>query len=252
MIKKYVAIMLSCVSILAFTTACGTHTHEVGDDWELDKEKHWKICKECEEKTEKGEHQFQEDGLCETCGAFVADNGEDGYSIITYDSHGSMDRCTDYDTDGNVISENTYECEYYEDGNPKYAKDYCDGVLQREAEYLPCENQDIAEVYESKSISYEADGSKAVSTYNEYSMLLSYTQYDADGNVIGEDIYDYVYDEDGNMRKQTCHTDGVLSMEATYELDTDGNPYTSYEAYYEADGTIISETRYDAEGNMLE
>lgn len=91
-----------------------------------------------------------------------------------------------------------------------------------------------------------------MSTYNEYSMLLSYIQYDADGNVIGEDIYDYVYDEDGKLKKQTCHTDGVLSMEATYDLDADGNPYTSYEAYYEADGTIISETRYDAEGNVLE
>ena len=50
----------------------------------------------------------------------------------------------------------------------------------------------------NEQIIYEEDG-KFVMQYDENSNPLSGVLYDADGNVISEEKYEYEYDEDGNM-----------------------------------------------------
>lgn len=253
--KKNFKRMVMCITILAAAaamTACSGHDHKAGSAWQADLKNHWQICEECGEKINLDAHVLDETGYCEACRTAVTDNGEDGYCIMEYDEQGTMAHQTEYDADGNVTFELVYESEYYEDGNPKHTKEYHDGVLLYETTYLPCENEEAAEVYESEQISYDIDGSKTISVYNEQLMLMSYTAYDADGNITSSDMYEYTYDDNGNLTKQICKTNGVVSYESEYALDSDGNAYVCHEIYYDENEGILSEARYDANGNTEE
>ena len=82
-----------------------------------------------------------------------------------------------------------------------------------------------------------------VNTYNEYGDMLRMTSYDAEGNITTDLWYEYEYDADGNKLLEKYYGDGVLMDETAYEA---GVP-VSYTAYYE-DGTKTV-TEYDENGN---
>lgn len=250
--RKYTALLLLGMMFVTMTACSSSHEHITGDNWNVDQKEHWKVCEECDEKVELAEHSLDEYGYCEVCNTSIVENDSFGYTIYSYDDHGSLSGQVDYDEEGNVLSEVRYENEYYEDGNPKHTCEYYDGVLCFESNFLPCENQEIAEVYMNEEISYLEDGGKYVSFYSEDSMLQSYTEYDSEGNVVTEDIYEDIYDADGNLIRQTCKTNGEISMDATYELDPDGNLYLSHEIYYDDNGEVTMEMMYDVEGNIVE
>lgn len=90
---------------------------------------------------------------------------------------------TTYDADGGVIEEVRYEYEYDEEGESIGAKGYRNGKLFQESHSI--RNAD-GEATGIRMISYDEDGTKTVSEYNEAFDLVKETVYDADGNVISE------------------------------------------------------------------
>lgn len=240
----YLLIFILCL------TGCSSHKHEA-NTFELDKNMHWQFCSDCGEKFNASNHILDEFGFCEVCGASIINNEDGTYMITIYDEYSSIIKQTDYDENDNVITILTCELEYFDDGNVKSEKTYYDDVLTSETFYAKSEKNLISEIYEQMDILYESDGRKFVSIYNEHSMLEKYTEYDSSGNVNIEDVYEYIYDEQGNLEKQTCYSDNNLSSIIEYRADNNGDVNSFHEVYYDKDGNIISEYYYDGEGNIV-
>lgn len=202
-----------------------------------------------------------------------------------------------------------------EDGTVKSEKDYIydpalygeEEVLTAESLYLPCENLEYGEFYQSESTLYLDDGSKIWTEYAENGEALRVVEYDADGNetsvsryeyenddegerlymaiyvdealsyeefsmpvpnsssVITKQVYydtegvveylteyEYEFDDMGNLLHQTAYENGVLDWECVYEADEDGFTYLAKELDYDENGELISEAKYDVEGNLIE
>lgn len=231
-------------------TALG-HEH-VFTEWSADRNNHYYIC-ECGEKADIDAHVLDDVNLCEVCGMTVFDLGDGTYSIMCYDEQGSVKSQTDYDADGNVLGEMLYECEYFEDGNPSHTWEYKDGVLIYESIYLPIESEEteeFSEVYLSEDIYYSED-TTTISKYDDRWNLISCIQYDSDDNIVFEDTYEYVYDEDDNLIHQICYSNGEKSYEIYYEVHEEGWSYAVHEIFYDEEGQIVQEFRYDADGNEI-
>ncbi len=240
----YLLIFILCL------TGCSSHEHEA-NTFELDKNMHWQFCSDCGEKFNASKHILDEFGFCEVCGASIINNEDGTYMITIYDDYGSIIKQTDYDENDNVITILTCELEYFDDGNVKSEKTYYDSILTSVTFYAKSEKNPISEIYMQTSILYEEDGSKSVSIYNEYDMLERYTEYDSSGNVNTEDVYEYTYDEQGNLEKETCYSDNNLSYIIEYRADINGDVNSFHEVYYDKEGNIISEYYYDEEGNIV-
>lgn len=243
--KKYSAMILACVLLFGILTACSLHEH-TELTWKADKENHRQEC-ECGKVLNSAEHTLDDDGYCEECNMVIVDYGDGFYDILTFDEQGTMSGCMGYDAQGSVLYSQILDYEYYEDGNAKSYKEYHDGELVCESTFLY--NSTGNAVYESESVFYLENGYKSVSTYNENNMLLTYTEYDAEGNVVNEDIYEYTPDYAGNLTIQTCISNGVISSVATYESDAEGNYCLVNEVFYDENGNITDDYSYDAESD---
>lgn len=161
---------------------------------------------------------------------------DDGtWATNEYDELGNVVRACTYDTDGNVTSEELTEFEFSSDGSS----------------------------YEAKTTIIWEDGSKHVSEYNQYGEKVLWAGYDADGNLEFEHVSVYEYDNNGNLLHSESYVDEILSYEIEYALDEDGFSYAAKEIIYNYDGTYyvyeydvngdtLSETLYDADGNVIE
>jgi len=100
----------------------------------------------------------------------------------------------------------------------------------------------------------------SVSTYDEQENIIRMAEYDADGKLLTETVYEYEYDSDGNLKKSKETIDGRLSSETEYTV-SDGESieakYTQYNedgSYfineYDSNGNVIKMIDYDAEGNV--
>lgn len=251
MMKKRMLFLLTGMVVMNTMNVMASHEHTESEIWKADRENHWHVCEECEEVLNLEAHEMDEFEYCEICETTICEYEDNTYSIISYDEQGSMSSQIDYDKAGNVLAELIYEYEYYEDGNPKHTWEYMDGVLSYESIYLVSENDEFSDVYMSEDIIYDED-TKTVSKYDEDWNLLSVVEYDADGTVIFEDIYEYEFDEEGNMLSQITYTDGVKSYEAIFEMGEDEWTYVAHEIYYDEEGQIFDEYYYDEEGNEIE
>lgn len=241
-------VVLFCLLILSLTfTACkqDKHDHQSEVGWELNKNEHWQVCFDCKEKFNVSHHALDEYGFCEVCEASIIEKEDDNYMITIYDEYGSIINQVDYDKDDKVLSEMIYEVEYYDDGNIKSEKIYHDDVLVSELYFARCSDSSVSEVYEQMDVLYESDGRKFVSIYNEHSMLDKYTIYDKDGNIETEDVYEYTYDESGNLTNEVCYTDGILSSKTEYSVDENGDVNPSRETFFDKDGNILEDYYYD-------
>lgn len=251
MFKRSCAFMLIPVFLISAVPVYASCDHEETLLWKANMEFHWQFCEACEEEKEQAEHVMDEFGYCDECDMTIFDNGDDTYCVMTYDEYGTMSSQIDYDEDGNVISEVLCENEYYEDGNPKHSMEYTDGVLTYECFYLPLEDSESSDVYMSEEILYDGD-TKTVSTYDVDWNLLTSIGYDEEGEVIYEDVYEYEFDEEGNVRIQVTYTNGIKSYEASYEIGDDEEEYLVHEVYYDEDGEIFDEYYYDKNGEILD
>lgn len=238
--KKSSVIIIACVLLLGILTACSFCEH-TQLTWKGDKVNHWQEC-ECGKVLNTAAHTLDDYGHCDACNMAVVDYEDGNYDILTYDEHGTMNGCVGYDSEGNTLYTQELRYEYYEDGNTKSYKEYLDGQITCEATFLY--DSTGKNVYENETVFYEEDGTKNVNTYNENSMLTNFKEYDAEGNILNEDVYDYTYNDAGNVTKQTCTSNGILSSEAFYETDADGNSYIINEVFYDEHGNVISDYDY--------
>lgn len=248
--KRMGAIAAVIVVVMSLMTGCFEHKHDfIG--WGANLENHWQLCDDCDEIINFTLHWFDDYGYCQVCDKSIVDNEDGTYSVVSYDEMGNMSSYIDYNEDDEVVYEMRSESEYDENGNPKRVKEFIDGVLTSEIVYAACADHE-GEVYESEYISYSEDGSKSVTVQDEQGMPLTSTEYDVDGNVIATDVYEYTYDEAGNLAKQICRRGDVVTGETVYALDAEGNVYVAKDVFYDDDGTLLGETMYDAEGNVIE
>ena len=170
-----------------------------------------------------------------------------------------------YDADGNLISDETWEYEYDEEGKREWVKKYDNGVLTWEVTNY-AEHTDewgtrtrYAETY----IEYYEDGSKLVIFNGTNGEPETETLYNADGSVASVRSYLYEYFEDGNWKRIQVYQDDKLISDTEYVMDAE-NIFSlmATKTEYHEDGTktvyqydeyedVASEKNYDVDGNEI-
>lgn len=165
---------------------------------------------------------------------------------------------SEYEGDGNLVSETAYNSEgnevrktyYRRDGTVYWVNEYDDaGHQTREIDYDEQEN-----IVNRREYEYDAAGN-----------LIGKVDYDYEGDI--EDVWEYTYDEAGNLL-QNIHNGSVTTeneynnagnMYRSLDYDYEGNIEDEWEYTYDEDGhllkrihngSIIKEYTYDSAGNM--
>lgn len=142
------------------------------------------------------------------------------------------------DADGTLLFDTTYEYGY-EYNKKLWCKTYDDsGMLTAEDFY----NE---EGLITRSIDYNSNGERTEILNNEYGDPISVVSYTADGSVLSELIFAYVYAETGEQLEARIFTDGLLTEEGLYRYDEEGN-YTGSQAttWLPDGGRIVREYNY--------
>ncbi|MBE6032560.1 MAG: hypothetical protein E7224_05140 [Clostridiales bacterium] len=258
--KKYTAILLTCIMILALLTGCGGHSHTDSGLFAIGPGAHLKICSECGEQYDREAHTVV-DFLCTVCGCEIF-TYEDGsvQQLSIYNENGDQTRCVGYTPEGE--EEFCYEYQYGAPGEMTYSWEYYNGVLTAEYEYA--KNAEGVS-FTAKSVSYNEDGSYSVYKYDEYDNETFEGYYDAAGQAESEFVYENTYDADGNRTLRCTYENGELIEEMEYIFGSDefgswsmSGKTTTYHGdgtYTVSDGdfeaTWSSEITYDGDGNVL-
>ena len=181
---------------------------------------------------------------------------EDGtaYWEIEYDDTGHHTREIDYDEQENIVNRREYE--YDAAGNITLLVDYdADGKIV------------VTERYDHDSDTY-VDIPHYWLTENKYDAagnLIKKVDYDYEGSI--EDVWEYTYDEAGNLL-QNIHNGSVTTeneyndagnMFRSVDYDYEGNVEDEWEYTYDEDGhllkriyngSVTKEYTYDSAGNM--
>lgn len=158
------------------------------------------------------------------------------------------------DAQGNLLLDATYEYEYV-GGVMRWSKVYENGQLAYEDYY----DEDGVT---TRSIEYPGDGATTVTLYNDWGDPILATTTAADGSVLTETIYTYVYAETGEQLEARTFTDGVLTVETIYHYDEETGFNGYHETIWHADGArtvleydgfidLVRRTVYDADGNVV-
>lgn len=203
-----------------------------------------------------------------------------------YDADGALLHASTV-TDGVLVDESTYntvhgesvlsECISYLDDGSKSVSQYDENgnitqsifydaeggaELQSDSEYALSAD---GEWYEAVCIITEADGSKSVGEFSENGDQTGVAYYDAAGNLISRESWVYTYHEDGTWQTMQYYRDDVLTSDTVYATVTDEYGSTTYPetvteygengektvTVYNENDEMVSETRYDANGNVL-
>lgn len=229
--NQLLSVLLSCVMIATVLSGCSdSHTHQLPDDWNVDLTHHRKACTDCGETVENAEHTLDEDDRCTVCGAKVVDWG-DSKSLYLYNDNGDMLKTVDYDLDGKVITETTYQYEYDSDGLLTGSTTTTDGVLVEKYTYTAIDGESVV----SRYISYADDGTKFTNDYDKYGNVILLVSYDAEGNVDYRSESEYALSSDGEWYEVKC-------------TSTEQDGYVTVGTFSEDDQ--IGLVRYDSEGNI--
>ena len=124
---------------------------------------------------------------------------------------------------------------------------------------------DDGEWYESEATESHSDGKKIEAKYNEYGDTTSRVIYDADGNVTSSETWEYTYDDNGFITTKKEYVDGMLNTQTVYKIVVEDDGILGYPetvTTYNEDGSktvcvydeyneLVSETKYDASGNVV-
>ena len=241
------------------TEVLSCYAHAPMEGWHCDLENHWQLC-DCGEKMNEGAHTVT-DFVCTVCGAEIIpfDDGTGQLSIT--DDKGNCVRYGLYDEDGSMMYGSEFE--YGEDGTWMLEKQLEGDRLVAEQKFLLEEDMQTVVKY----VTYNEDGSYAVTEYDRYGNDTLEGSYDAAGNAEYERSYENEYDADGNRTLRLTYENGRLieEMEFVFGQDEDGNSWSQSgkTTTYHEDGTKTvtdndlaatwsSEITYDAQGNVVE
>lgn len=207
------------------------------------------------------EYEYDADGNLKKSKEYVDGrlSGETEYTVA--DGESIPTKMTQYSEDG-TKSYNEYDAH----GNVTLFIAYeADGTESMKSTSQHAQSGD-GEWYESASTETYNDGTKIEAKYNEHGSNTSRVIYDADGKVTSNETWEYTYDDDGNPVTEKAYLDGKLSKETVYKTVTeDDSSFTFPETVttYDVDGgktvcvydendELISETKYNASGNVIE
>lgn len=183
--------------------------------------------------------------------------------IGEYNEYGDQTARTISDLDGNVEHTDRFEREYNDEGEPIWLKVYANDVLVQEVTgFKTYVDEDSYMRFPEAVIDYWEDGTRIVTAYRDDGEVATETYYKADGTVEKEITYIYESDSEGNRTSIKAYESEHLIKESEYALDEYGWSYKAKETeYYEdgsktvyeydEDGELVSETKYDAEGNEI-
>lgn len=234
-------------------------------------------------------YTYDEQGNITRIAEYDAENNlvSDIANEFEYDSDGNILKEAQY-IDGKLCGEAEYTVAdgesiptkytgYYEDGS-KYVNEYdsygnnakmisynADGTVELQIESQYAQGTD-GEWYEVNRTESYSDGTKIECEYNEQTDILTRVCYDADGNKSRTETWEYTYGADGNKSTEKYYVEGVITQEMEYAVvSEDGGTYCYPETIvdYNEDGSkkvcvysendeLLSETQYDASGNVLE
>ncbi len=198
--------IVSCVCLSVAFAACGetAHTH-LDAEWSKDATKHWKVCPECNQKYDEGNHSFT-DGKCTVCGQEQSSSGENpGTSGSDLDP-----------IEGNP------NCDHEWDGGWKTAKDKTcteDGVQTRTCSI--CGRREVRPIKTSGHIIVKQAAQPATCTkdgWKEYEICTQcdYTTFEANKeDALG---HDYVPHE---AQEPTCTEAGWTAYKTCSRCDYD-------------------------------
>lgn len=206
-------------------------------------------------------------------------------NVYEYDDDGNMMSAKEY-FDGELSCETEYyvsddissrSIQYYGDGSKSVTENDQFGNCVLLVSYDVDGNEDMRAVsefaenseggwYENACTETYSDGTKIEAEYNEYGANIARVLYDADGNITAEESWEYEYDADGNVTLVKEYLNDKLVEESIYKLlvEADGTMnYPETVTTYEEDGgktvcvynendDLLSETKYDASGNVIE
>lgn len=210
------------------------------------------------------EYAYTEDGTCYESKSTEKDPVANSILVAEYNEYGDLVNRTMTDADGRVTLDERYEREYDDDQNILWEKTYSGDMLTHEIVSYATSSDDSGEWrYPEKTIEYHEDGTKIVSVYGDNTEVATETYYKANGSVDYELTYQYETDNDGNWSSIKVYEGNRLISDASYAMSADGWSYKSQVTEYHEDGsstvskynedeTLVSETNYDADGNILD
>ncbi len=219
--------------------------------WEVNHKNHWYVC-ECGEKAGMEEHDTNGGYNCSVCNAWSYSYDDGTGAVYLYDERRNPVYIACYDENGEVISDERFENEYDEDGYLKTVHRYCDGILFFKSIYALTEQEGVLVAYEAEGYSYYPNGNYDRTEWDEDGDTLKKVSYDAEGNAVTTEIYEYECDEEGNNVRTSIYVDSVLDYELHFAVDEDGCTYISREVRYDENGEIEEEINYDPAGNVIE
>lgn len=194
------------------------------------------------------------DGSAKVSKSYFNDQGM--YYITIYDKNGNMLKQTAYDGDGSCIYSKEWEYDrngnnikftYYNADGTTYGYNemeyYASGIEKRFTEYD--RNGNIKNILE-----YNKKGEKVKLTlyYDDTVMICRYSY-----NKIGQETEEIIYINDViDSRKKYEYDEKrnhVKTITTTYDPDGSMTGYTEY--VYDEDGTTISVTEFDKDGNRI-
>lgn len=201
----------------------------------------------------------------------------------TYDESGNVTGELHYDND--VLAEEyayeggvlTARISYYPDGTKQISLYDAEGNLLSAVNY-DAEDQMTMGIYseyaqdadgnwyECRNTTVDEFGCKYVGEYNECGDQILWATYDPDGNVENHERYEITYNEEGQKDTVKTYSHDVLVQEMVYTLVTYEDGWMNYPGTitdYHEDGTktvsvfdendqLLSQTHYDADGNVFE
>lgn len=102
--------------------------------------------------------------------------------------------------------------------------------------------------------------SVSVYTYDGHENPIRMAEYDADGKLLTETVYEYEYDNDGNLKNTKEYIDGFFNSESEYTVSEGESILTKFTQYnedgskfyneYDDNGNVVKMIDYDANGNV--
>ena len=254
--KRIVGLWLCAAMMVLLCAGCGEiFIDESKDDskpmvgWDADLKEHWYVDEDGSV-GDKAAHTLDEGSTCTVCNTYVVDYGDGSGSVSVQNQYGDTTIFRSYGADGTVEWESKTDIVYDEQGRRMMEAVYNDGRLQQEATYQYGKDGD--ELFPLHEVYYNDDGTKEETDYNETGERSRIVFYDADGQQVAEETYEYAYAQDGQVSLEKRYVDGTLFSERAYKPDADGLYCPDEETVYNPDGTVKGVTKFDADGNIVE